>query len=221
MNLSEIWTGIIIPILVGPIFIYIKTVYDNYTKNKREHKLELYNLQCNNLKSSLHNFYWPFYIKLLCIDKLNYKIPLKNDYEYISDEEEDLDDDCHDNDNDNDNDNNNVVINMTGVLSDDLVLDKETIKLMENNINTLFIEALSILENNMYMVKMSESLNENLIDFIKFCKIRSIIHENSIDKKYNIKYFDVIDNTKDIIKLVKIDLDILQNEYTKLIDKGP
>ena len=219
MNLSEIWTGIIIPILVGPIFIYIKTVYDNYTKNKREHKLELYNLQCNNLKSSLHNFYWPFYIKLLCIDKLNYKIPLKNDYEYISDEEEDLDDDCHDNDNDNDN--NNVVINMTGVLSDDLVLDKETIKLMENNINTLFIEALSILENNMYMVKMSESLNENLIDFIKFCKIRSIIHENSIDKKYNIKYFDVIDNTKDIIKLVKIDLDILQNEYTKLIDKGP
>ena len=219
MNLSEIWTGIIIPILVGPIFIYVKTVYDNYTKNKREHKLELYNLQCNNLKSSLHNFYWPFYIKLLCIDKLNYKIPLKNDYEYISDEEEDLDDDCHDNDNDNDN--NNVVINMTGVLSDDLVLDKETIKLMENNINTLFIEALSILENNMYMVKMSESLNENLIDFIKFCKIRSIIHENSIDKKYNIKYFDVIDNTKDIIKLVKIDLDILQNEYTKLIDKGP
>ena len=211
MNLSEIWTGIIIPLLVGPIFIYIKTVYDNYTKNKRDHRLELYNLQCNNLKSSLNNFYWPFYIKLLCIDKLNYKIPLKNDYEYISDEEDEAD--CQDN--------NNVVINMTGVVSNDLVLDKETIMLMEDNINVLFKEALSILENNMYMVKMSESLNSNLIDFIKFCKIRSIIHENSINKKYNIKYFDVRDNTKDVIKLLKMDLNVLQNEYTNLIDKGP
>ena len=216
MNLSEIWTGIIIPLLVGPIFIYIKTVYDNYTKNKREHKLELYNLQCNNLKSSLNNFYWPFYIKLLCIDKLNYKIPLKNDYEYISDDEEDEEEVSS-----NDNDNDNVVINMTGVVSTDLVLDKDTIQLMENNINDLFKEALTILENNMYMVKMSESLNENLIDFIKFCKIRSIIHENSINKKYNIKYFDVIDNTKNVIKLLKKDLDCLQNDYTKLIDKGP
>ena len=214
MNLSEIWTGIIIPLLVGPIFIYIKTVYDNYTKNKREHKLELYNLQCNNLKSSLNNFYWPFYIKLLCIDKLNYKIPLKNDYEYISDDEEDEEEVSS-------NDNDNVVINMTGVVSTDLVLDKDTIQLMENNINDLFKEALTILENNMYMVKMSESLNENLIDFIKFCKIRSIIHENSINKKYNIKYFDVIDNTKNVIKLLKKDLDCLQNDYTKLIDKGP
>ena len=214
MNLSEIWTGIIIPLLVGPIFIYIKTVYDNYTKNKREHKLELYNLQCNNLKSSLNTFYWPFYIKLLCIDKLNYKIPLKNDYEYISDDEEDEDEI-------NPSDNNNVVINMTGVVSDDLVLDKDTIRLMENDINVLFKEALTILENNMYMVKMSESLNENLIDFIKFCKIRSIIHENSVNKKYNIKYFDVIDNTKDVIKLLKTDLDVLQNDYNKLIEKGP
>lgn len=221
MNLSEIWTGIIIPLLVGPIFIYIKTVYDNYTKNKREHKLELYNLQCNNLKLSLNTFYWPFYIKLLCIDKLNYKIPLKNDYEYISDEEEDDDEMNPISENGNNNDNNNVVINMTGVVSNDLVLDKDTIQLMENNINILFKEALSILENNMYMVKMSESLNDNLIDFIKFCKIRSIIHENSINKKYNIKYFDVIDNTKDVIKLLKIDLDGLQHEYTKLIDKGP
>ena len=217
MNLSEIWTGIIIPLLVGPIFIYIKTVYDNYTKNKREHKLELYNLQCNNLKSSLNNFYWPFYIKLLCIDKLNYKIPLKNDYEYISDDEEDEEEINPPSKNDNDN----VVINMTGEVSTDLVLDKGTIQLMENNINDLFKEALTILENNMYMVKMSESLNENLIDFIKFCKIRSIIHENSINKKYNIKYFDVIDNTKEVIKLLKIDLDCLQNDYTKLIDKGP
>ena len=174
----------------------------------------MYNLQCSNLKLSLNNFYWPFYIKLLCIDKLNYKIPLKNDYEYISDEEEEeVDADCRDNE--------NIVINMTSVVSTDLVLDKDTIKLMENNINDLFKEALSILENNMYMIRVSDSLNNHLIDFIKFCKIRSIIHENSVNKKYNIKYFDVIDNTKDIIKLLKTDLDILQNEYINLIDKGP
>ena len=72
---------------------------------------------------------------------------------------------------------------------DDIVLDKETISLMENNINELFKEALKILEENIYFVKLSEELNNHLIDFIKFCKIRLIIHENSIDKKYNIKYF--------------------------------
>jgi len=38
MELSEIWIGIIIPLVIGPVFIYLKTLRDeiserNYAKN--------------------------------------------------------------------------------------------------------------------------------------------------------------------------------------------
>ena len=208
MKTGEIWTGILIPLMVGPLFIYLKSVYDNYNKNKREHNLELYNLKCNYLKEILNNFYWPLYIKLLCISKLNYNVPLKNDYEYISES-------------DNDDDENNVVINIDVLNLNELVLDKETINLMEENINQLFKEALDIIELNIYLVKPCEELNQNLIEFIKFCKIRLIIHENSINKKYNIRYFNVKDNTNDLLILLKKNLEYFQDKYFTLLEKGP
>jgi len=45
MEISDIWTTIIIPLLIGPIFIYLKSLYDNYTQNKREHNLLVYILK--------------------------------------------------------------------------------------------------------------------------------------------------------------------------------
>ena len=36
MELTEIWVSIIIPLLIGPICIFAKTVYDNYKMTKFE-----------------------------------------------------------------------------------------------------------------------------------------------------------------------------------------
>ena len=45
-------------------------IYDNYSKNSREHKLMVYNTKHDFLKTVLNDFYWPFYLKLLCIHQL-------------------------------------------------------------------------------------------------------------------------------------------------------
>ena len=82
MEAKDIWVSIIIPILIGPFFLYLKTLYDTYIKNKKEHQLLVYNDYHDKYVKLLNNFYWPLYIKLLCIHQLNYYIPLKNEYEY-------------------------------------------------------------------------------------------------------------------------------------------
>ena len=209
MKIYDIWIGIIIPILIGPIFIYLKSLYDNYTGNKREHKLMIYTNKYDYYQSVLNEFYWPFYLKLLCIQQLNYSIPIKNEFEYISDNEE------SDNEESN-NDNDNIKININ--VEKDIILDIETIKLLENNLDLLFNQALEILENNIYR---SSSIDKQFIQFIKYCKIRTIIKEGSINHKYNIGYFGVKNNTNKLLGLIKDDLFKIQYKFNKLIEEGP
>ena len=207
MDISEIWTTIIIPLLIGPIFIYLKSLYDNNVQNIREHNLLLYNTKIEYLKKILNNFYWPFYLKLLCLDQLNYNIPIQNQYEYISDDEDESD---------------NITINITDhTKSKSIILDVDTIHLMETNINELFKETITIIENNIYNIRLSKSLNKNIVEFIKFCKIRQIIHEGSINKKYNIEYFGTKDNTPKLLKLIEFELNKYQVEYNNLLENGP
>ena len=91
MDTESIWLSIIVPIIIGPLFIFFKSIYDNYNKNKTDHQLLVYNNEHDKLDNILNKFYWKFYIKLLCINKLYYNIPLKNDYEYESDNEDTFD----------------------------------------------------------------------------------------------------------------------------------
>lgn len=227
MNTSEIWTNIIIPIIIGPIFIYFKTLYDNYSKSKKENILMVYNHKQEHLSNILNKFYWPLYIKLLCIRQLNFRIPIKNAYEYISDSEEDDDEvkshisndsnnsDIHINININDSDN-LFIGNITDLPNRDIILDNQTVKLMKDNLDSLFDESLRILENNIYYIKFSMEMNLNIIQFIKFCKLRKII-----DNKYNIEYLGVKNNINNLLSLVEKELYKYQNKYNNLIDKGP
>lgn len=84
MNSEEVWVNILIPLLFGQLFLYLKTLYDNYLAHKNEQRKIKFDEELNNVKHVLENLYWPVYIKLLCIYQLNYNIPIKNSYEYIS-----------------------------------------------------------------------------------------------------------------------------------------
>ena len=84
MNTTEVWLNILVPLLLGQFFIYIKSVYDNYISHKNQIKKIIFDEKLKKLKSGLQDLYWPLYIKLLCIYQLNYNIPIKNDYEYIT-----------------------------------------------------------------------------------------------------------------------------------------
>ena len=248
MDTNDIWTNIIIPLLIGPLFLYLKSIYDNYIIRKNEHKLMVYNNKYEHLTYVLNNFYWPLYLKLLCIKQLTYNIPLKNEYEYYSDDTDDgydatdvdatdvdaadandadandaTDDDSRYNiDNKTSRDSDNLVINIkTHKESKNIILNKETIQLMELNMNVLFDETLEIIEKHVYKARLCKSLNKNIVQFIKYCKIRQIIHEGSIDKKYNIEYFGIKDNTSKLLHLIEIDVNTVQDEYNYLIEMGP
>jgi len=237
MDESTIWTNIIIPLLIGPFFIYLKSVYDNYIKNKHDHDLIKYNNKKDYLTQILNEFYWPLYLKLLCIHQLNYNIPVKNEFEYFSDssiEENDIYNynRCNHNGCNTiipnssktcktckwNNDTNNIVININ---KNDILIDTNTIKLMETQLNNLFNEALTILETQLYVIRLTNKINKNVIQFIKYCKIRSIIHEGSVEKKYNIEYFGVKDNTDKLLSLIEADLLNYQRDYNNLIKNGP
>lgn len=75
MDIGVIWTSIIIPIIVGPVFIFFKTLYDRYSEKENTKKLNIYNDKITNLDNKLKLFFYPLYIKLLCIYQLNYNIP--------------------------------------------------------------------------------------------------------------------------------------------------
>jgi len=244
MESSEIWKTIIIPLLIGPLFLYLKSLYDNYIVSKKDHDLIKYNNKKEYLTTVLNIFYWPLYLKLLSIHQLNYNIPIKNEFEYMSDNsEQDINTNyeyeieynrcnhngcksiipnsskkckiCELEQNDE-----NITININSI-ERDILLDVDTIKLLESHINILFNEALEILEKNIYVVRLTNRLNKNIIQFIKYCKIRSIILEGSIHKKYNIEYFGVRDNTHKLLDLIEQDLLNYQKEYNSLIKNGP
>jgi len=84
MDSNEIWVTIILPLLLAQLCLYIKSFYDNYMNHKNSRLKFIFEEKLKNLKNVLQNFYWPLYIKLLCIYQLNYNIPIKNEYEYIS-----------------------------------------------------------------------------------------------------------------------------------------
>ena len=92
---------------------------------------------------------------------------------------------------------------------------------MELNINQLFNDTIDIIENHIYNVRLSKSLNKNIVEFIKFCKIRKIIHEGSVEKKYNIEYFGTKDNTSKLLKLIEYELTKYKEQYNILLETGP
>ena len=229
MESKDIWVNIILPILIGPFFIYLKTLYDNHIKNKREHMILVYNTKYDRLLKMLNNFYWPLYLKLLCIYQLNYTIPLKNEYEYISDNSNDSyksknnlysSNDSNESDDSNNTDVHINIINKNNSIND-IIIDTFTIELMEKNLNKLFEDAMDIIESNIYLSQNTDKLNKHLINFIKYCKIRCIIHEGSTKKKYNAEYLGVINNTNKLLDIIERNVVKYQKELNFLIETGP
>ena len=219
MKSGEIWVSIIIPILIGPIFVYFKLLYDNYSKNKKDHQLLVYNNNVERLTKLLNSFYWPLYIKLLCIQQLNYYIPIKNSYEYVSDSDNDGTDNDGSNNNITSDTNSDVRINIFN--DNDIILDSETLKLMCENLNKMYDDTRNIIENNIYFINETDDMIDNLIVFIKYCKIRLIINDGSVHKKYNIGYFGIENNIEYLTEIIKQKTIRYQEEYNESIKKGP
>ena len=302
MELSEIWISIIIPIVIGPVFVYLKSLRDEIADKRYKSKRDKYVEERDYLFTILDKFYWPVYINLLYIDQYSYKLPIKNKFRYESSSDAsnysehydkhhhtEKDDtlyyslsldpsDTQEDNNANQEDNSiptnsiptnsmntsnsiNITINEFDVdteynnmnrspitiVSDSssdnyeisipvssnkdilkrkvfsktvnkkIILDKSTLTLFESILKTKYTEIVSIIETNISKVCIHENLNIEIIKFIKYAKIRDIIHEGSPIQEYNIEYFGVKNNVNLLINLFKQELDIKNKLYSELI----
>jgi hypothetical protein len=266
MELSEIWLGIIIPIIIGPVFVYFKSLRDEVVERKFRRKREKYEEERNTIFNELNLFFWPVYINLLCIEQYSFSLPIRNKFRYesksslgeynsnTSDSEDffpkEEDSKQHVNSNQNEIDSPNLTINYSNNenenLSNDfeitipinestsfkynnssdssltkhktIILDKDTLKMLENNLNNKYIETINIIEKNMTLVCIHQNLNIEIIKFLKYAKIREIIHEGSPEREYNIEYFGVENNIEKFIYEIKTILKKLNDKYSNLLN---
>lgn len=86
MEIGEIWISIILPIIIGPLFVFFKTIWDRTCDLKQKKKQLLFDDTRNRLKHQLDEFYYPVYLKLLLLYSLSYILPEpKNETEFASD----------------------------------------------------------------------------------------------------------------------------------------
>jgi len=78
MDTSTLWEKILIPLIVGPIFIMIKVLYDRSSFKHQETIILSNKLKLEKVNNKLQNFYWPLYILLLKDFYLWSKIILKD-----------------------------------------------------------------------------------------------------------------------------------------------
>ena len=81
MDVNDVWVSIIIPIIIGPILLVFKNIWDRYNILAHEKKTAQYNEKLTKIKDKLSKFYWPIYLKLIGIYQMNYNIPLDSDSE--------------------------------------------------------------------------------------------------------------------------------------------
>lgn len=276
MELPEIWLGIIIPIIIGPIFIYLKTIRDEYSERNYTKQRERYLEECDQLFTELKNFYWPVYIHLLCIKQYSYSIPLQNKFRYesqtsliYSSDSNDYIDNTSESNKSNKSNKHNIIqtssldtpyineavlesgisqltpseindyqvsidiipknnenTNITKTSSNKtkkqktIILDKKTLNHLEETLNQKYKEVIKIIEQHISLVCIHENLSMELIDFIKYSKLREIIHEGSPNRQYNIEYFGMENNIEKLITETKQVLDKLTNNYNNLL-KNP
>lgn len=78
MEIGEIWISIIMPLILGPLFIFFKTLWDKYSSKKEQKRQLLFDDTRNRLKHQLDEFYYPVYLKLLLLYSISFILPQKN-----------------------------------------------------------------------------------------------------------------------------------------------
>lgn len=71
--METLLVGILVPIVVGPLSIYLKSLWDRYNEKKDNILRNRYETKINILDKKINSFYWPVYLKLKCLYRLNYK----------------------------------------------------------------------------------------------------------------------------------------------------
>lgn len=61
----NIWTDMFIPLIISPILLLLKVLYDKWVDKKSKTRLLKNKLKLEKIQNKLTKFYWPIYIRLL------------------------------------------------------------------------------------------------------------------------------------------------------------
>ena len=78
MEIGEIWLSIIMPLILGPLFVFFKTIWDRIRDNKDRKEQILFDDTRNRLKTQLDEFYYPVYLKLLLLYSISFILPQRD-----------------------------------------------------------------------------------------------------------------------------------------------
>ena len=84
---ATILIGVVVPLIVGPISVFLKSLWDRYNKKEELKKKNIYDEKKLDLSQKINNFYWPVYLKLKTLDRINYKSCEYKNCEQTSDSE--------------------------------------------------------------------------------------------------------------------------------------
>ena len=97
METTDIWEKIIVPLIIGPIFILIKILYDRWDTKRTQQKMLINKVKLEKITNQLDKFYWPLYMRLLndynLWSKINFKEKIIEITESGSESEVDTNDD--------------------------------------------------------------------------------------------------------------------------------
>ena len=201
MDINDIWIGIIIPLLLAPLSVIAKTLFDNYKQSNIERMKIEFDIKLEKLTCKLEKFYWPIYLNLLNLYQLNYNIPESDDESIISDDNSLELQKIQDNDQDQDQDH-----------EEDSIQHKKNYK----NICKGYYK----LENNQFfhcMKKLPISNNSNICKKCRWEMIKQKVNNkdyNSI-KQSNSDIFSVLKDIKDLDNETKTDINTNTNTKTK------
>jgi hypothetical protein len=77
MSDDNLWSTLLVPLILTQLLTFMKTFYDNYKLNKRDELRLKYDVRIKQIEHQLEKFYWPVYMYLILIYQMDYNIPYK------------------------------------------------------------------------------------------------------------------------------------------------
>ena len=73
VELATILVGVVVPLIIGPLSVFCKSLWDRYSNSRELKKKNKYETKMKELSDKINLFYWPVYLKLKTLDRISYE----------------------------------------------------------------------------------------------------------------------------------------------------
>lgn len=73
VELATILVGVVVPLIIGPLSVFCKSLWDRYSNSREIKKKNKYETKMKEYTDKINLFYWPVYLKLKTLDRISYQ----------------------------------------------------------------------------------------------------------------------------------------------------